>query len=499
MKKVIRILDRIEDFLLVSMFAAMVGVIFVQVIMRYIFNNSLSWSEEFGRIPLRLALLVRHQHRRPEEGTHLDHPSGRPAPAVRPQDRGSRFRTGDHRHLPGNGVLRSHPGRQPGGHTVRGHPDQHVLGLPLRRGGLRTHDVPGHPGHPGNLPGRGCRKSTRRGKGGLIMGMTILFIALFVMLMIGVPVGFAIGGATMIAMFLGSDLNMVISAQYCYSGISSFTVMAIPFFMLAGIIMSTGGIARRIVNFASALIDFVTGALGCVTVLSCMFFGALSGSGMATTSAIGGMMIPEMKRKGYDPPYAATLVCFGGIVGPIIPPSLSFVLYGATTGTPVPKLFLGGILPGIFLGLVFLGMNIYMCNRSGTDLHSGARSRNRRPESTRQGIPAEPDQEDRRRDQGWILGPPVPGDHPGRNLLRDIHPHGSRLRLGDLLHPGQPLRLPGHEAGGLVRGAAGRGGLERDHVLPPGVFHRIFDLHDLREGSPDDHGAPDHVLRTIPT
>lgn len=206
------------------------------------------------------------------------------------------------------------------------------------------------------------------------MGMTILFATLFVMLMIGVPVGFAIGGATMVAMFFGSDLNMVINAQYCYSGINSFTVMAIPFFMLAGIIMSTGGIARRIVNFASALIDFVTGALGCVTVLSCMFFGALSGSGMATTSAIGGMMIPEMKRKGYDPPYAATLVCFGGIVGPIISPSLSFVLYGATTGTPVPKLFLGGILPGIFLGLMFLAMNIYMCNRSGTDLHSGARA-----------------------------------------------------------------------------------------------------------------------------
>lgn len=200
------------------------------------------------------------------------------------------------------------------------------------------------------------------------MAMTILFIVLFALLMIGVPVGFAIGGATMVAMFFFSDLNMVVSAQFCYSGINSFTVMAIPFFMLAGLIMSTGGIARRIVNFASALVDFVTGALGCVTTLSCMFFGALSGSGMATTSAIGGMMIPEMKKRGYEPAYAATLVCFGGIVGPIIPPSLSFVLYGATTGTPVPKLFLAGILPGIFLGLVFLTMNVYMCKRSGTDL-----------------------------------------------------------------------------------------------------------------------------------
>ena len=99
-----------------------------------------------------------------------------------------------------------------------------------------------------------------------------------------------------------------------------------------------------------------------------MFFGALSGSGMATTSAIGGMMIPEMKKKGYSSEYAATLVCFGGIVGPIIPPSLSFVLYGATTNTPVPELFLAGVLPGIFLGLIFLLMNILICKKTKTEV-----------------------------------------------------------------------------------------------------------------------------------
>ena len=197
----------------------------------------------------------------------------------------------------------------------------------------------------------------------------VLLILLFVLLAIGVPVGFAIGGATMISMFFFSDLNMVVNAQYCYSGIFSFTVMAIPYFMLAGTIMSTGGIARRIVDFASALIDFVTGALGCVSMLACMFFGALTGSGMATTSAIGGMMIPEMKRKGYDSSYAATLVCFGGIVGPIIPPSLSFVLSGASTKTSVPDLFKAGIIPGVMIGLVFLMVNIIICKRTGTEVH----------------------------------------------------------------------------------------------------------------------------------
>ena len=198
--------------------------------------------------------------------------------------------------------------------------------------------------------------------------LIVLFLVLIIMLMIGVPVGFAIGGATMISMFYCSDLNMVVNAQYCYSGIFSFTVMAIPFFMLAGSVISTGGIAKRIVEFASALIDFVTGALGCVSMLACMFFGALSGSGMATTAAIGGMMIPEMKKRGYDPSYAATLVCFGGTVGPIIPPSLSFVLYGATTKTSVPDLFKAGIIPGIMIGLTFLVVNVIICKRRGIDV-----------------------------------------------------------------------------------------------------------------------------------
>ncbi len=202
------------------------------------------------------------------------------------------------------------------------------------------------------------------------MAMTVLFIALFVLILMGLPVGFAIGGATMLAMYFFTDLNMAINAQYAYSGIFSFTVMAIPFFMLAGLIMSTGGIARKIVNFASTLISFVNGAIASVTVISCMFFGALSGSGMATTSAIGGMMIPEMKKRGYDPAYAATVVCFGGIVGPIIPPSLSFVLYGATTGVSISQLFLAGILPGILLGLLFLVTNIVICTINGTDLRS---------------------------------------------------------------------------------------------------------------------------------
>lgn len=205
------------------------------------------------------------------------------------------------------------------------------------------------------------------------MAVGALFIVLFALILMGLPVGFAIGGATMLAMYAFSDLNMAISAQYSYSGIFSFTVMAIPFFMLAGLIMSTGGIAKKIVNFASALVSFTNGAIASVSIISCMFFGALSGSGMATTSAIGGMMIPEMKKRGYDPAYAATVVCFGGIVGPIIPPSLSFVLYGATTGVSISQLFLAGVLPGVLLGLLFLTANVVICTVKNIEpRHRGA-------------------------------------------------------------------------------------------------------------------------------
>ncbi len=198
--------------------------------------------------------------------------------------------------------------------------------------------------------------------------LLVLFGALTVMLAVGVPVGFAIGGATMLSLFFCSDQSLIIAGQYNYSGIFSFTVMAIPFFMLAGTAMSTGGIAKRIVNFVSSLVGFITGGLGAITILACMFFGALCGSGMATTAAIGGMMIPQMKERGYNLPYAATLVCFGGTVGPIIPPSLSFVLYGATTKVPVPTLFLAGILPGILMGIGFLFTNYFMCRSMGQDL-----------------------------------------------------------------------------------------------------------------------------------
>lgn len=195
------------------------------------------------------------------------------------------------------------------------------------------------------------------------MDILILFIILFAILLLGVPVGFALGGATMFVMYFFSNLDMVITAQYCFSGINSFTLLAIPFFMLAGVVMSEGGIAKRIVDFAYSLVGFFTGGLGAVSVLSCMFFGALSGSGMATTSAIGSMMIPEMSDKGYGKAYATTVVCCGGVVGPIIPPSISFVMYGTIANVSIADLFIAGIIPGILIGILLCSTNYFMCKK----------------------------------------------------------------------------------------------------------------------------------------
>jgi C4-dicarboxylate transporter DctM subunit len=191
----------------------------------------------------------------------------------------------------------------------------------------------------------------------------ILFVILFAMLTIGVPVGFAIGGATMATLYFFTEIDMVIMPQFSFSGLNSFSILAIPFFMLAGTIMSTGGIARRIVAVAYDVVGFVTGGLGAVVTLSSMFFAAISGSAMATVSAIGGMMIPEMKKKEYDIPYSTTLCSFAGTIGIIIPPSIPLVVYGVVTQNSIADLFLAGIIPGILIGVLLLITNYLLCRK----------------------------------------------------------------------------------------------------------------------------------------
>ncbi len=154
------------------------------------------------------------------------------------------------------------------------------------------------------------------------MEIGILFGSFIVLMMLCIPIGYAIGIATLITLLAtGSSLPLTLIVQNSITGVDSFSLMAIPFFMLAGNLMSTGGVARRLVEFFDTLIGWITGGLGIVTTLACMFFAAISGSAMATTSAIGGFMIPEMEERGYDRPFSAALAGAAGTIGVIIPPA----------------------------------------------------------------------------------------------------------------------------------------------------------------------------------
>ena len=193
----------------------------------------------------------------------------------------------------------------------------------------------------------------------------ILFGVLFLLITVGVPVGFALGGATILCMALFTNLDLSLVASYAVTGIDSLPMMAIPFFMLSGVIMSVGGLARRLIDVAASVVGWMTGGLGAVVSLSSMFFGAISGSSMATVSCIGSIMVPEMKKKGYDMGYSAVFTACAGTIGAVIPPSIPLVVFGVCTSTSVGDLFVGGILPGILIGLGLIVSNFIVCKKRG--------------------------------------------------------------------------------------------------------------------------------------
>lgn len=197
------------------------------------------------------------------------------------------------------------------------------------------------------------------------MESLVLFGAFFVLITIGVPIGYAIGIATLGSLAIFTNIPLVMVAQNAITGVDSFPLMAIPFFMLAGNLMSTGGVAKRLLEFASKLFGAVTGGLAMVTTVACMFFAAISGSAMATTSAIGAFMIPAMKEKGYDKGFSAALAAAAGTIGVIIPPSIPLVIYGVVTGTSISDLFIAGFIPGLLMGLVLIVTCYFLAKKNG--------------------------------------------------------------------------------------------------------------------------------------
>ena len=191
------------------------------------------------------------------------------------------------------------------------------------------------------------------------MNIAVLFGSFILMMALSVPVGYAIGIATFITLSCFSNIPVALITQNAITGCDSFPLMAIPFFMLAGNLMSSGGIAKRIVDFADTLLGWIQGGLCIVTTIACMFFAAISGSAMATTSAIGGFMIPEMEKRGYSRPFSAALAASAGTIGVIIPPSIPFVIYAVVVGESISDLFMAGIVPGILMGVVLIIVSVF--------------------------------------------------------------------------------------------------------------------------------------------
>jgi C4-dicarboxylate transporter, DctM subunit len=197
-----------------------------------------------------------------------------------------------------------------------------------------------------------------------------LFLIFFLLMVMEMPIAFALGAASVLSMTIFFHVPLSVAVQNMFTSNDSFPLMAVPFFMLAGVIMEVGGISRRLVNFASALVGFIHGGLAHVTVLASMFFAGISGAAAADTAAVGTLMIPEMKKRGYETGFACAIQAAGGTIGVIIPPSIPMVIFGVLSSTSIGGLFLGGVLPGILLGLSLMVMSYFIVRRKGQQIEN---------------------------------------------------------------------------------------------------------------------------------
>ena len=190
----------------------------------------------------------------------------------------------------------------------------------------------------------------------------LLFASFLLFLIIGVPVAIAIGASTVLALW-GDGVSLMVLPQRLFAGIDSFALIAVPLFILAGDLMAGGRISEKLVAFADALLGFVKGGLSVVSVLAGLFFAAISGSGAATTAAIGSALVPELRRRGYDPAAAASLIAASGTIGVVIPPSVPLIIYAVIARESVTELFLNGFLPGVAMGVGLMTIAVVQAYR----------------------------------------------------------------------------------------------------------------------------------------
>jgi C4-dicarboxylate transporter DctM subunit len=198
----------------------------------------------------------------------------------------------------------------------------------------------------------------------------VIFVALVVLLSINVPVVFALG-ITALAAILHSDLPLTVLPQRILVGLDSFPLLAAPLFIFAGEIMSSGAMSDRLVKFASVLFGHIRGSLAIITVIASMLFASVSGSATADTAAIGSILIPAMIKRGYDAGFATSLQACAGCLGPIIPPSIVMIIYAWIAGVSVGDLFLGGVVPGVLIGIALIVVSVLHA-RSGGEAYVGS-------------------------------------------------------------------------------------------------------------------------------
>lgn len=193
--------------------------------------------------------------------------------------------------------------------------------------------------------------------------ITVLFIALVVLMVFGVPIFISLAGSTTLAFACFSNMDLVVVIQRMIAGLNKFSLISIPFFILAANIMGEGGISKRIIGLAKAFVGHSVGGLGIVAVVASMFFGAISGSSPATVVAIGALLYPALKEMKYDDEYATGVITASGSLGIIIPPSVTMIVYGTVTGASVGALFIAGFGAGVIYGLTYIIYTIFYAKK----------------------------------------------------------------------------------------------------------------------------------------
>jgi C4-dicarboxylate transporter DctM subunit len=197
------------------------------------------------------------------------------------------------------------------------------------------------------------------------MELAVLIIIALLLLLFRIPIGIALFLAMIAVVIKYGTTTLIFLCQQMYTGLESIPLVAVPCFMLAGSFMESGGLSRRLIDVATKLTGHTTGGLGTVTILACLFFGAISGSAPATAAAIGGIMIPFMVKQGYDRAYAGGLNGVAGALGIIVPPSIPMVLYGVSTSTNIGSLFIAGFIPAILIAVFLMATHNIISKRSG--------------------------------------------------------------------------------------------------------------------------------------